>query len=86
MHGFSKVIVAILDFPATVHIADAPIELLQSILRCSSIALHLVFELTDPSSLLRTPALVLCLRVSVSSQLSATGNHDLLREDEVADF
>ena len=40
-------------FSRAVQIADAPIELLQSILRCASIALHLVLELTDPSRPLR---------------------------------
>jgi hypothetical protein len=42
-------VLALTLFPATVQIADARIELLQGILRCVSIALHLLFELTDPS-------------------------------------
>src|SRR5215217_3290851 len=40
-------------FPAAVHIADAPIELREGILRCLSIAVDLVFQFTNPSSLLR---------------------------------
>ena len=69
MHGSLKVIVANPFFPRAVQIADAPIELLQSILRCASIALHLVFELTDPSPPLR----ILCalLRILCALLLSS---------------
>jgi hypothetical protein len=37
-------------FSTAVHIADAPIELLQSVPRSWSIALHLFFEFTDASA------------------------------------
>jgi hypothetical protein len=71
-------------------IAYAPIELLQSVLNCLSIALHLVFELTDASAPPhRQPPLGwrALLRVLAALRiLCATGHHDLLREDEVADL
>jgi|GEM_PF-2346099 len=35
------------------HVTDTPIELLESILACLSITLELLFELMNPSSLLR---------------------------------
>ena len=38
--------------PLAVYIADTPIELLESVLRCLSIALGLVFQFANPSSLL----------------------------------
>jgi hypothetical protein len=47
-----------------VQVADAPIELLQSILGRLSIALELVFQFTNPSSLLRVlraPQRVVCV-------------------------
>jgi hypothetical protein len=79
-------------FPRAMQITYAPIELLQSILRRLSIALHLVFELTDASALPRRhrePPLGwrALLRVLAALRiLCATGHHDLLREDELVDF
>ena len=55
MHGFLRVIVLSPFFQSRGD-SRSPIELLQSILRCSSIALRLIFELTNPSS----PPRVLC--------------------------
>jgi hypothetical protein len=40
-------------FPTAVQVADAPIELLQRVLRRLAIALHLTLELTDPGASLR---------------------------------
>jgi hypothetical protein len=66
------------------HIADAPIELLQGVFRCLSIALHLGFGLTDSSP----PQCVLStlMRVVSTVSASATGHHNLLHEDDVVDF
>jgi hypothetical protein len=65
-------------FSAAVHMADAPIELREGILRCLSIAPDLVFQLTNPSSLLRVLRALPCalwLLVIDPSHL------DSLRED-----
>jgi hypothetical protein len=57
-----------------VQIANAPIELLESILRCLSIALDLPSQFTYPSSLLRVlraPLCALCLLVIDGSHLAS---------------
>ena len=52
MHGFLQVIVLSPFFQSRAY-SRCAIELLQDILRCVSIPLNLVFELTDPSPPLR---------------------------------
>jgi hypothetical protein len=62
------------SFAAAVHITDAPIELREGILRCLLIALELVFQLTNPSSLLRVlraPPCALCLPLIDRSHLAS---------------
>src|SRR4029450_7083370 len=49
------------DLARAMHVADTPVELLQSILRRLSIALYLVFGFTNPPALPSVPCTLLCL-------------------------